>query len=278
MTGSRSKRLDLPLDRDFIFEPQTLDSLLAYAHVVDHTMIKVFVRNDTDYPITLPKKYKLGKVTDFSGSECYSIVPENHDLAAKSPKRRSGWIRRSMRHLLTGAAAFAAAIAPTQTEFIHPTGVTIHGAPQARSVISETIECFPNLWQDTGNVVNVPDSEHMEIPLVDNWEQLYKPGQSRVYPVGKRDKEVIDREFDKLHTQGRMEWTTTATPFSFPCFVVWKDAPDGGERKGRVVVDIRALNKITMPDAYPVPSQSEVLAEIRNAALISTVDVASFFY
>ena len=30
----------------------------------------------------------------------------------------------------------------------------------------------------------------MEIPLVDNWESLYKPGQARVYPLGQNDKKT----------------------------------------------------------------------------------------
>ena len=273
------KVLALPQDRDFIFEPQTLDALSAYAHVVDHTMTAVFVRNDSDVPVTLPRKQKLGKVSDYDGADCcYSVDPENHDLATKAPKRQPNWIRKNLRRLVAGAAAFSAALAPTQTEAVHPTGVTIHGSPQSRALIATAVDAFPTLWKDSGNVVNVPESEWMDIPLLDNWRELYKPGQARVYPVGQRDKEVIDREFDKLHQQGRMEWTTTATPFSFPCFVVWKDIPGNNERKGRVVVDIRALNKITMPDAYPVPSQAEVLAEVRNAAIISTVDAASFFY
>ncbi len=117
--------------------------------------------------------------------------------------------------------------------------------------MAAVVDKFPNLWKDTGNVVGVPESQHMEIPLLDNWEELYKPGQARVYPLGQRDREVIDKEFDKLYTQNRLEWTTISTPFSFPCFVVWKNAAEGP--KGRVVIDIRALNKIAMPDAYPVP-------------------------
>lgn len=40
VTGPRIKQLDLHQVRDFIFEPQTLDSLSAYAHVVDHTISK----------------------------------------------------------------------------------------------------------------------------------------------------------------------------------------------------------------------------------------------
>lgn len=160
---------------------------------------------------------------------------------------------------------------------MHPTGVTIHGSSQARTSITQTVNTYPDLWKDTGNVVNIPESEHMEIPLVDNWESLYKPGQARVYPVSQRDKQIINTEFDKLHEQGRMKWITIATPFLFSCFVVWKNML-GGERKGRVVVDIRALNNIIMSDAYPVLSQADVLAEVRNAKFISTVDAASFFY
>ena len=33
-----------------------------------------------------------------------------------------------------------------------------------------------------------------------------------------------------------------------------------------------------MPDAYPVPSQADILAAVQGADFISTVDCASFFY
>ena len=115
-----------------------------------------------------------------------------------------------------------------------------------------------NLWIDKGNVAKVPEKDWMEIPLVDNWRDMYKAGQARVYQLSSKDRAVVDVAFDKLHEQGRMAWTKKATPFSFPVFVVWRKMLDGS-RKGRAVVDIRALNKITLPDAYPVPSQAESL-------------------
>ena len=62
----------------------------------------------------------------------------------------------------------------------------------------------------------------------------------------------------------------------FFCFVVWINV--NGKPKNRVVVDIRALNKITMPDAYPVFSQTEILSQIKNSKFISVVDAANFFY
>ena len=53
-------------------------------------MIKVFVRNDIDRLITLLKKYKLKKITNYSRLEYYSIILENYNLVIKSPKKRSG--------------------------------------------------------------------------------------------------------------------------------------------------------------------------------------------
>lgn len=104
----------------------------------------------------------------------------------------------------------------------------------------------------------------MSLPLIQNWQDRYKPRQARVYTLGKQDREVIDKTFDKLHEQGRLRWTLEATPFSFPYFLVWrnKDLDKNSERKGRVVIDIRALNHITMPDAYPIPAQVDILSNI----------------
>jgi len=38
------------------------------------------------------------------------------------------------------------------------------------------------------------------------------------------------------------------------------------------------LNKITMSDAYSVPSQADILAAVHGANFIFTVDCSAFFY
>ena len=75
----------------------------------------------------------------------------------------------------------------------------MHGTQATYESIKALVDQFPRLWKDTGNVIGLSEAEHMEIPLVDNWKQLYKPGQARIYPLGKKDKDVIDEKFDKLH-------------------------------------------------------------------------------
>ena len=116
----------------------------------------------------------------------------------------------------------------------------------------------------------------MRIPLRADWEQKV-PKTPRVYPLSNDAKKVVDKVFDKLYSQKRLDWTTRSTPFSFPVFMVWKTLPDGS-RKGRPVIDIRGLNAVTLPDVYPLPLQSDLISAVKDCGYISVVDCASFFY
>lgn len=80
-----------------------------------------------------------------------------------------------------------------------------------------------------------------------------------------------------MHKQGRLEYTTDPTPFSFPVFVVYK-TDSHGKRKSRAIVDIRKLNKLVLPDSYPLPLQSEIIASVQGCSNLTILDIASFFY
>lgn len=67
-----------------------------------------------------------------------------------------------------------------------------------------------------------------------------------------------------------------ATPFSHPVFVVWRTVH--GKAKSRVVIDLRMLNRVVVPDNYPLPLQSEIVGSIRGKVFITAVDATSFSY
>lgn len=48
--------------------------------------------------------------------------------------------------------------------------------------------------------------------------------------------------------------------------------------KGRVVVNIRGLKKISELDANPMPLQTDILASVQGCSYISIMDCASFFH
>ncbi|KHE80799.1 hypothetical protein GE21DRAFT_1170497, partial [Neurospora crassa] len=69
---------------------------------------------------------------------------------------------------------------------------------------------------------------------------------------------------------------TRATPFAHPVFIVWRIVHS--KPKARVVIDLRSLNKVTMPNNYPLPLQSEVIATLRGKLWITAIDATAFFY
>jgi hypothetical protein len=60
-----------------------------------------------------------------------------------------------------------------------------------------------------------------------------------------------------MHKGGKLEWQMQPTPFGSPVFIVRRKV--GDVTKGRLVADLRILNKVAVPDAYPLPSQDEVV-------------------
>ena len=150
-------------------------------------------------------------------------------------------------------------------------GITVYGEMSTAMKLAAVADEFPDIWTDQG-VVDIPEDEWMPIPLKDGAD----PKPSRVYPLGERDRKIIDDTFDKLHDQGKMVWTSYPTKFSYPVFVVWRNLPKGP--KGRAVIDIRGLNKITEPDTYPMPLQSDVISAVAGYKFITVVDASGYFH
>ncbi|KAJ9405571.1 hypothetical protein DTO045G8_6601 [Paecilomyces variotii] len=256
---------DLPSDRDFLFEPgykQTTVSLTA--HVADANFSFVQIDNPTSREWTIPKKTRLGLLHDFDYTSAFLAEPNAGTLASTPP-------------------ATEPQTPPAQTELSPheqklPNGVTVYGVkPSTRARFQKVIMQY-DIWRDRG-FVNVPENEWMTIKVTEDWEKE-AVRHRKVYALGPKDREVVDKEFDELHAQNRMQWATNHTPTGHPVFVVWRDVVKNGKiiKKPRVVVDIRGLNKITEPDIYPIPLQDHILAFVAGKPYISTFDATRFFH
>ena len=117
----------------------------------------------------------------------------------------------------------------------------------------------------------------MKVLLKPSWETKVFTIKPRVYPLSNKNWQVVDKIFDEMHRLGRLKFTTEHNPFSFPLFVVWK-ANAKNKRKSRVVIDIRKLNEMMLPDSYPLPLQLEIIANVQECTNLTILDAASFFY
>ena len=296
----------LPLDRDYSFHPKAgiplemgLEGGFSSA-VTDANVAAVEARNASESPVVLPKGFLMGYVKDFDEQGCYAASPDEVPFATKTPKS-DAWFKKAMKTSVGALAGFTAgstmlstntsvgSALSESTSSISPnsvnlertitSGVTIYGHTNEASHFQSIAENFPCIWEPPTGVVNVPEEEWMSIDTVPDAET--KIVANKPFPTNDQDKEIIDKEFDRLHEEGKLSWTSRPTKYGFPAFVVWKTVRLPGkdpERKGRVVIDIRGLNKVTIPDSYPMPLQSDTTAAVRNAKYISVMDCASFFH
>ena len=272
----------IPDDRDYLFEPKVFEELGPegglFAHITNANIGVVQVRNSSDEAFTVPKNFRIGTLQDYAEEGCYLGHAYEAHLAVRT---NVNWLTKMKRAMTFGVALAGANIADLTdvhigTENVLPNGVTVYGNSEAFVKISTIATDYPNIWKDIGETVKVPESEWMSIDTLPN----AKPNASKVYPLGPEDREVVDKEFDEMHRRGKLEWTSRPTSYGYPVFVVWRTVHQNGEaiRKGRVVVDIRGLNKISEFDAYPMPLQSDILASVSGCKFISIMDCAGFFH
>jgi hypothetical protein len=113
----------------------------------------------------------------------------------------------------------------------------------------------------------MPEEEYIRIPLVKGWQN--QKIAARKFPLSTKHKEIIDRVFNNLQERNRFEPVNGPTPFTAPMFVAAKDRP---------VINLRILNKLAVPDAYPMPLQSDLIEALRGKMAISVIDGLQFFY
>ena len=265
-------------DRDFMFEPEMQG---AYAHLVDSNFNFVSIRNDTNSSLVIPRRHRIGSVVEYEAEEGYPMDVENHSLAAKSSKEKEPLLEE-FTDLLTPKSAIGKMAVPPSQETQLPNGITIYGKEEYVEIMRKIAEENPRIWEDTGDTIDLPEDEWLQVPITTDWQSSSAKLGHKVYPLTPEARKLVDEKFNHMHTQGKMSWTQEPTPFAFPVFVVYKTVYVGPDkipkRKGRVVVDIRGLNKITISDNHPLPLQDDIVTSVQGCTFISVVDCSGQFH
>lgn len=237
----------IPADRDYLIEPGNVN-FGVYAHMVNSETSTVLVQNDSHNSLHVPLNFRLGHIVELEYPNASTAEPTQlADLALRQPKshHKASWFRK----LVTAYAAIASPnillpvskfLASSDAPVLHDhtssftetksgastlsevklfNGVIIHNS--GKNTVQEltaVVEEFLQIWKNLG-FAELSEKNWMRIPLKTGWEEKLK-SKAKVYPLGTRDREFVDKIFDELHGLGRMSWTTASTPFSYPCFVV----------------------------------------------------------
>ena len=98
----------------------------------------------------------------------------------------------------------------------------------------------------------------------------HPPIKSHAYRQSPAMEDIISKEIDKLIENGAVTHSTSA--WASPIVMVRKP---GGE--WRMCIDYRALNKVTVPDVYPLPTVDQLLYSMGDAKVFTTMDLHSAY-
>lgn len=103
------------------------------------------------------------------------------------------------------------------------------------------------------------------------------PIYTKTYPYPISATEFINNEISCLLKDGIIQ--KSYSPYNSPIHVVSKKGvDDNGNPKLRMVIDFRKLNEKTIPDRYPIPDSTVILANLGQSKFFTTLDLKSGFH
>lgn len=98
-----------------------------------------------------------------------------------------------------------------------------------------------------------------------------KPIKQRHYPVSPAIQDLMYTELDRMLSLGVIE--ESMSPWSSPVVLVKKS-----NGKARLCLDSRAINKVTVKDAYPMPMIDGIMGRLADTFFITSVDLKDAFW
>ncbi|GBP53323.1 Retrovirus-related Pol polyprotein from transposon 297 [Eumeta japonica] len=135
---------------------------------------------------------------------------------------------------------------------------------EINNLIDEYKSCFAKDKYDVGKIKNYEARIDL---LVDKY------CSKRPYRCSIEEKKEIEKQVGNLLQRNLIE--ESYSPFSAPVTLAFKKED---QKKTRLCIDFRELNKIILPQAQPFPLIDDLVVKTRNCKYFSTLDINSAFW
>lgn len=142
----------------------------------------------------------------------------------------------------------------------------------SKNAMKKLCRKFSKVFFIEGDRFEHTDVIHHRIPLKPGTNPIF----TRQYRIPENQKEEVQRQIDEMEGKGIIEKSNS--PWNSPLLLVPKKSDETGEKKFRLVIDYRKLNSVTMPQTYPTPLIDEIIDQMNNAKLFTTLDLQGAFH
>lgn len=137
--------------------------------------------------------------------------------------------------------------------------------PEHESISHKLKEEFPSVFSGIQGLPPPRSTDHV-IETTDGAQPPFK----QLYNLAPKELDALRQELDRLLKLGLIRDSTS--PYGAPIFFVKQ------KEKLRMVIDYRALNKITIKNRTALPNMDQVLSQLSDAKYFSKLDLQSGFH
>ena len=138
------------------------------------------------------------------------------------------------------------------------------------NVLFDLIKKYNDIFALDSDKLSVNNFYEQKLQLKDN-----TPVFSKNYRLPETQKQEVNKQVDKLLNDDLIE--NSVSDYNSPVILVPKKS-NNGEKKWRMCIDYRLLNKKLIPDKYPLPRIDDILDELGRAKYFSILDLYSGFH
>lgn len=141
---------------------------------------------------------------------------------------------------------------------------------ECRKELLELCKDFSDIFALQSDKLSCNNFYKQNINVTDN-----VPVYIKNYRTPESQRDEINQQIDKMLTDGIIE--PSVSPYNSPILLVPKKS-NTGDRKWRLVVDFRQLNKKIVADKFPLPRIDDILDQLGRARYFTTLDLMSGFH
>lgn len=142
-------------------------------------------------------------------------------------------------------------------------------SPEIKQKLSQLLKNYEDIFHLTGDRLQTNNFYSQSINLADNIP-VYVPNYKQIYS----QQPEINSQITQMLNDGIIE--PSVSHFNSPILLVPKKSDT--DKKWRLVVDFRQLNKKLMGDKFPLPRIDSILDQLGRAKYFTTLDLMSGFH